>query len=75
MTTLAHITLSEFESLVQSVKLPSETRLTVTAEDDRAAVEMMKRKKALEAMQKLRGSGNGNLVNVLLQERERDKAL
>jgi len=75
MATLTHITLSEFESLVQYAKLSSETRLTVTIEDDRAALEMIKRKKALEAMQKLRGSGNGNLVNVLLQEREWEKTL
>ena len=75
MATLAHITLSEFESLVQQVKLPSETRLSVTFEDERAAVEIMKRKKALEAMRKLRGSGNGKLVSVLLQERARDKTL
>lgn len=73
MTTLDHITLSEFESLIQHVKLPSETRLTVMFEDDQAAIELIKRQKALEAMQKLRGSGNGKLVNILLQEREREK--
>jgi hypothetical protein len=33
----------------------------------------LKRKRAIEAMQKLRGSGNGNLVNALLKEREKDK--
>ena len=75
MATMAHITLSEFESLVRSVKLPSETRSTVTVEDDRAAVEIVKRKRALEAMQELRGSGNGNLVHALLRERERDQTL
>ena len=74
MATLAHITLSEFELLVQQAKLPSETRLTVMFEDERAVIEVMKRKKAIDAMGKLRGSGNGKLVNVLLQERERDKA-
>lgn len=73
MTTLAHITLSEFESLVQDVKLPSETRFTVMFDDDRTTIELMKRKKALEAMRKLRGSGNGNLVNFLLKERKQDK--
>ena len=75
MTTLAHITLSEFQSLLRFVELSSETRLTVTFEDDRSAVAMLKRKKALVAMKKLRGSGNGNLINVLLQEREREKDL
>lgn len=73
MTKLSDITLSEFESLVQGVKLPRDTRLTVIFEDDRTAVQLIKRKKALEAMQRLRGSGNGNLLNVLLQEREREK--
>ncbi|MFZ2955440.1 MAG: hypothetical protein WA705_00890 [Candidatus Ozemobacteraceae bacterium] len=75
MPTLAHITLSEFESLVHQARLPSETRLTVMFEDERAVIEVMKRKKALDAMGKLRGSGNGKLVTVLLQERERDRAL
>jgi len=75
MTTLAHITLSEFESLVQKAKLPLETRLTVTVEDDRAALELVKRKKALTAMQKLRGSGTGHLVEILLKERQKDKLL
>lgn len=73
MTTLSNITLSEFESLLQGVHLPTETRVTITFEDDYTALELIKRKKALEAMRKLRGSGNGNLVNVLLQERKRDK--
>lgn len=73
MTKLSHITLSEFESLVQGVKLARDTRLTVIFEDDRTAVQLIKRKKALEAMRRLRGSGNGNLLNVLLQEREKDE--
>ncbi len=75
MTTLSHITLSEFESLTQNAKIPLETRLTVTIEDDRIALEVVKRQKALAAMQKLRGSGTGNLVERLLQERQRDKLL
>ncbi len=75
MTTLSHITLTEFESLLQGVHLPTETRVTITFEDDRAGLELIKRRKALEAMRKLRGSGNGNLVNVLLKERKRDMDL
>ena len=75
MATLAHITLSEFESLIRFVRLSPETRVTVTFEDQQAAIAILKRQKALEAMQKLRGSGNGRLVNVLLQEREREKHL
>ncbi len=73
MQTLENITLSEFQDLLNHVKLPIQTRLTVTFEDDQSAVEILKRKQAIEAMQKLRGSGNGNLVNALLKEREKDK--
>ncbi len=75
MTTLSNITLSEFDSLLRGVHLPTETRVTITFEDDHTALELIKRKKALEAMRRLRGSGNGNLVNVLLQERKRDMEL
>ena len=73
MTTLAHITLFEFETLLKGVELPKETRLTVTFEDEQSAIAIAQRTKALEAMRKLRGSGNGNLVRVLLQDREREK--
>ncbi len=75
MTTLAHITVSEFESLVQTVNLPLDTRMTVTIEDDRAALELVKRQKALAAMQKLKGSGTGHLVEKLLEERQKDQRL
>ncbi len=75
MTTLSNITLTEFESLLQGVHLPTATRFSITFEDEHTALELIKRKKALEAMRRLRGSGNGRLVNVLLDERKRDKDL
>ncbi len=73
MTTLSNITLSEFEALAHTAKIPSETRLTVIIEDDKAAYELVKRQKALEAMKKLRGSGTGHLLESLLQKRQMDK--
>lgn len=75
MTTLAHITLAEFQTLLRGVQLPIETRLTVTFEDERSEMAIMQQRKALEALRKLRGSGNGNLLRVLLQDREREKTL
>ena len=75
MTKLAHITLSEFEFLAQNAKIPLDTRLTITIEDERVSLEILKRQKALSAMKKLRGSGNGNLVETLLNERQKDKRL
>jgi len=73
MSTLENITLSEFKALINRAKLPAKTRLTVTSEDHQSALVIAKRKRATDAMKKLRGSGNGNLVNALLKEREKDK--
>ena len=73
MQTLENITLSEFQDLIDHVKLPVKTRFTITFEDEQSAFEILKRKRAIEAMKKLRGSGNGNLVATLLREREKDK--
>jgi len=36
-------------------------------------IEILNKKRATETMQKLRGSGNGNLVTALLEERDKDK--
>lgn len=73
MSTLSSITLAEFKSLLRSLKLPSDTKLSVTFEDKKANAKIMKRKTAISAMNKLKGSGNGNLVSVLLEERQKDK--
>lgn len=70
---MSTVTLSEFQSLLNYVRLPSETRLIISFEDDKSGIEILKRKRAIEAMQKLRGSGNGNLINALLRERKKDK--
>jgi hypothetical protein len=72
MSTAIDITLSEFQFFLKHLELPSETRLRIIFEDN-AASEMLKRKRAIESMRKLRGSGNGNLLNALLREREKDK--
>lgn len=73
MSTAINVTLSEFQALLNYVRLPSETRLIIRFEDDKSGIEILKRKRAIEAMQKLRGSGNGNLINALLRERKKDK--
>ncbi len=51
--TLAHITLSEFQSLLQGVRLPLETMLTVTFEDEHAAL-MLKRHEGTTYSRKVR---------------------
>jgi hypothetical protein len=58
-------TLSELQDLLQSLQLPPEPRVTVKFEDARAVEKALRRQKAIEAMKKLKGSGNGNLVTVL----------
>jgi len=73
MSTLENITVSEFQDLLTHVKMPEKMRLTVTFEDNQTAAEVLKKKRAFEAIHKLRGSGNGNLVKTLLKERAKDK--
>jgi len=75
MSKLEHVTLSELQSLLTSLQLPPETRLTVKFEDAQAVESAFKRQKAKAAMQKLKGSGNGNLVDALLAEREKEALL
>ena len=75
MSTLEHITISELQSILKEINLPLDTRITISFEDAKAALKVLKRKKAIDAMKKLKGSGTGNLVSVLLTERQQDKLL
>ncbi len=75
MSTIEHVTLSELQELLHSLQLPPDTRLTVKFEDAQAVQKALKRQKAIEAMKKLKGSGNGNLVAALLAEREKEALL
>ena len=72
MPAAINVTLSELQTLINHMKLPLETRLTLTFEDENSGIEILRRKKAFDAMRKLKNSGNGNLINVLLKEREED---
>ena len=73
MSTQTSMTISELKSLLRLLKLPSDTTLSIQFEDGKAVGELLKRKSALSAIKKLRGSGNGKLTSVLLQERKKDK--
>ena len=73
MPAAINVTLSELQALMDHIKLPLETRLTLTFEDENSGIEILRRKKALDAMRKLKNSGNGNLIDALLREREKDK--
>jgi len=73
MSVAMNLTLSEFRTLLSNVRLPSDTRLTVSFEDEESGIEIFRRKKAVDAIRKLKGSGNGNLLDVLLKEREKDR--
>ncbi len=74
MSTLSSITVSELKSLLRYYEFPPETKLSLTFEDEQTNVEIEKRQNAISAMEKLKGSGNGNLVSVLLDERQKDKS-
>ena len=72
MATIENITLSELQEMLGSLNLRPDTRMTVTIEDSEVTEDALKRQKALKAMKRLKGSGNGNLVAALLKEREKD---
>lgn len=74
MSTIEKITLSELKSILKDVNLPKDTRITISFDDAKDAVRILRRKKAIEAMRKLKGSGTGNLVSILLTEREKDNS-
>lgn len=73
LSTVENMTLSEFKDLLNHVKLPEKIHLTVTFDDNQTTSEILRKKRAIEAIHKLRGSGNGNLVKTLLKERSKDK--
>ncbi len=75
MSTIKHVTFSELKKLLPTLQLPPDSRLTVTIEDKQVAGNALKRQKALSAMRKLKGSGNGRLLAALLKERKRDALL
>ena len=74
MATLAHITVSELQEFIQTKNINNKTRLTVIFENDNTT-SSVKKMIANQAIKKLKGSGNGNLVSTLLKDRIRDKEL
>ncbi len=72
MATAIDISLKDLQAILKSMNLPDETKVSLTLENELAAIEIQRKRKALEAMKKLKGSGTGNLVNVLLNERAKD---
>ena len=63
---LEHISLEELNQL----PISSKTKLSVTIEEAEN-----RRQIALEAMKKLKGSGNGNLINTLYKSREAERRM
>jgi hypothetical protein len=72
MSTMINSTISKLQFLLNQAQLPSKTRIRIIFEDKNRGAEILKRKRAIEAMRQLRGSGNGNLLDVLLTDRKRD---
>nr|VFK66195.1 MAG: hypothetical protein BECKUNK1418G_GA0071005_108214 [Candidatus Kentron sp. UNK]VFK71806.1 MAG: hypothetical protein BECKUNK1418H_GA0071006_108214 [Candidatus Kentron sp. UNK] len=73
MQTTINTTLSELQPVLERLSLPSETKLKITFEDNDPGWETRRREMAMDAIKKLRGSGNGKLLNALLEERARER--
>jgi len=74
MQTTIDTTLAELQPVLDRLSLPSETKLKITFEQNDPDWEARRRERAREAMKKLRGSGNGQLLDALLEERARERA-
>jgi len=72
MATAIDISLKDFQTIIKSMNLPDETKVSLTLENELVAIEVQRKRKALEAIKKLKGSGTGNLIKVLLKERAKD---
>ncbi|MGC1374900.1 MAG: hypothetical protein WA821_01670 [Anaerolineales bacterium] len=70
MAILEHLTFSELEKLIRALALSPDTRLTVTFDEQEATQKALKRQKALDAMTRLKGSGNGRLMAALMKSRQ-----
>nr|VFK24112.1 MAG: hypothetical protein BECKMB1821G_GA0114241_100727 [Candidatus Kentron sp. MB]VFK30501.1 MAG: hypothetical protein BECKMB1821I_GA0114274_10169 [Candidatus Kentron sp. MB]VFK75276.1 MAG: hypothetical protein BECKMB1821H_GA0114242_10198 [Candidatus Kentron sp. MB] len=73
MLTTINTTLSELQPVLNRLSLPSETKLKITFEDNDPDREKWEREKVRAAIEKLRGSGNGELFDALLEERARER--
>lgn len=69
MTTLEKITLSEVNQIFQALALPPNSQLTIIIKDNELIEKELERQRVLAAMQKLKGSGNGKLLDRLFEER------
>ena len=73
METLKHIKIQELDEILHQLDLPEETRVSVTIEEDDKAEQVARNIRAKRALEKLRGSGTGSLVEALRKDREEDK--
>nr|VFJ68263.1 MAG: hypothetical protein BECKDK2373B_GA0170837_12098 [Candidatus Kentron sp. DK]VFJ69564.1 MAG: hypothetical protein BECKDK2373C_GA0170839_12235 [Candidatus Kentron sp. DK] len=73
MQTTINTTLSELQPVLNRLSLPSETKLRITFEENEAGSEIWEREKVIAAIEKLQGSGNGKLLDALLEERARER--
>ncbi|NJO16542.1 MAG: hypothetical protein HC877_12595 [Thioploca sp.] len=73
MIILEQVNLVELPERLLLLKLPAETRLTVTVEDSNTVQPHWDKSTVLAAMNRLKGSGNGKLVIALLEARKREQ--
>jgi len=73
METLKHIKIRELDDVLRQLDLSEETRVSVTIEDDIEAERTARQLRAKRALDQLRGTGTGSLVEALRKEREKDK--
>ena len=66
-------TFAELKEILQAMDLPPQSCVAVSFEDEKDGQLFRQRMHALQAMKKLRSSGNGRLLTALYQERARER--
>ena len=73
MSTIENITISELKELIASSDLNPEAIVNLTIQDDDIARKLLQKRKSYDAIQQLRGSGNGRLMDELIIYRRKER--
>ena len=74
MEKLKNIKIKELDKIIHELDLSDETRVSLTIEDNEN-VEKVADVRVRHALQQLKGSGTGSLLDKLLKERKEDKRI
>lgn len=73
MSTIENITISELKELIASSDLAPDAIVNLTIMDDKTADQLKAKRQSYNAIQRVRGSGNGKLMDELITYRKKER--